>query len=45
MSLAPAVEREYGAALNEEQRAVVGHSEGPLLVKAGRGRARPSRWS
>ena len=37
MSLAPAVEREYGAALNEEQRAVVGHSEGPLLVIAGPG--------
>ncbi|MDP9476605.1 MAG: UvrD-helicase domain-containing protein [Actinomycetota bacterium] len=37
MSLAPAVERDYGAALNEEQRAVVGHSEGPLLVIAGPG--------
>lgn len=37
MSLAPAVEREYGAALNEEQRSVVGHSAGPLLVIAGPG--------
>ncbi len=37
MSLAPAMEREYGAALNEAQRAVVCHSEGPLLVIAGPG--------
>ena len=37
MSLALAVEREYGTALNDEQRAVVVHSEGPLLVIAGPG--------
>lgn len=37
MSLASAVEHEYGSALNEEQRAVVDHSEGPLLVIAGPG--------
>ena len=39
MGRAPAGEREYGAALIEEQRAVVGHSEGPLLVIAGPGEA------
>ncbi len=37
MSLASALERGYGASLNEEQRAVVGHSERPLLVIAGPG--------
>ncbi len=36
MSIAPAIERHYPK-LNEEQRAIVGHIDGPLLVVAGPG--------
>ena len=37
LKIAPSLEQEYGAALNEAQRAIVGHAEGPLLVIAGPG--------
>ena len=44
MNIAPIILRLHPE-LDSQQREVIGHTSGPLLVSPASGRARPSAWS